>query len=341
MHKAPRIIILTMVLLAVGWGGFWLIASRTTERVLTGWLEDRQAEGWSVSYAGLDTSGFPNRLDTTITELSLTDPDTGIRWSAPVFQNLSLVYRPTHVIAVLPGRHTFATSAVTHHVESDRFRASVVFAPALELPIQRSTIELRDGVINSQAGDRTSTLGVSDAVLSMRETPGATGHVYDLSLRASGVRPDAALMQRLSRSGAFQDTLDQIEVQATIRFDAPWDRYALERARPQPREIALDQVTAQWGKLSLAASGTLTVNAEGQLQGALQIKAEQWRDMITVARASGALPQSLVGPVTRAGEILARASGDPTTFDTTLEYDRGRASLGPIPIGKAPVIRLP
>ena len=45
--------------------------------------------------------------------------------------------------------------------------------------------------------------------------------------------------------------------------------------------------------------------------------------------------------LTRAGEMLARMSGDPETLDATLKFENGRAFLGPIPIGAAPVIRLP
>lgn len=338
MHKAPRIIILIMILMLVGWGGFWLVASRGTERVLTGWFEDRRAEGWTASYDSLNTGGFPNRLDTTIEGLVLADPDTGVAWQAPVFQNLSLVYRPMQVIAVLPGEQVFATRDATYHVTSDTFRASGSFAASVDLPIERSTVEIRNATVTT---DDDRELQLASAIISMRETPERTGDVYDFDINASNLTPDAALMSRVGRSGAFSEALETVRVAATIRFDAPWDRYALERARPQPREIELTRLDATWGELDLAVTGSLEVSANGQPDGELQVRARNWREMIEIARASGALPESLVGAVTRAGSMIAGLSGDPETLDATLRFENGRTFLGPVPLGSAPDLSLP
>ncbi|MBV7377651.1 DUF2125 domain-containing protein [Maritimibacter dapengensis] len=338
MHKAPRIIILIMILMLVGWGGFWLVASRGTERVLTGWFEDRRAEGWTASYDSLNTGGFPNRLDTTIEGVVLADPDTGISWQAPVFQNLSLVYRPTEVIAVFPGEQVFAARDETYRVESETFRASAALGPQFELPILRSTVEIGAATVTTSDGRVT---GLDTALISMRETPDREGDVYDLDVNVAGLRPDPAFMERLNASGAFSDALETVRVAGTIRFDAPWDRYALERARPQPREIELTRLDAKWGELTLAASGTLTVGAAGRPEGEIQVRAENWRAMIDLAYASGALPESLVGAVTRAGTMIAGLSGDPDTLDATLRFENGRAFLGPVPIGQAPDLSLP
>jgi hypothetical protein len=72
------------------------------ESALPGWLDARAAEGWIAEYESDAHRGFPNRFDTTITGLDLADPETGVAWSAPFFQILSLSYQPNHVIAVFP-----------------------------------------------------------------------------------------------------------------------------------------------------------------------------------------------------------------------------------------------
>ncbi|MGR3365231.1 MAG: DUF2125 domain-containing protein [Maritimibacter harenae] len=338
MRKAPQIIIAVIVLIALGWGGYWFIGATAMERVLAGWFDDRAAEGWTAEYDTLDTAGFPNRFDTTITGLNMADPETGIAWSAPQFQILSLSYRPTEVIAVLPGDQVFATREARHAISAESFRASAVLEPSIELPIQRSVIEIEDALIVDDAGKET---GIAEAQVAMRETPGRQGHVYDFDVAASGIRPDPAFAENARASGALSDTIDRLHVSATVRFDNPWDRLAIERARPQPREIELTEVAMQWGALELDASGVLVLGADGVAEGTVDIEAQRWREMIEVARAAGAMSETMAGALSRAGDMLARVSGNPDRLDGTLRFENGRAFLGPIPIGPAPVIRLP
>lgn len=338
MRKAPTIILSIILIVAIAAAGLWFAASMATEKALQAWFEDRHDEGWTATYSGLNTAGFPNRLDTSITDLTLVDPDTGVGWQAPIVQTLALVYKPTHVIAILPGRQSFSAWGETHEITSDVFRASLVLLPSPSLPIERSTLETENAQIRSAKG---AEIGLRKAVLSMRQTPEAAGDVYDIHVTAGGLRPDDDLLARLNRSGRFSEVLDEILIRATVTFDAPWDRYALERARPQPREITLTEVSAKWGRLEFSAKGRVMVNRSGIPDGEIAIKARNWRDMITVARETGALPEALVGAVTRAGTIIADMSGSPETLDATLRYERGRAFLGPIPLGAAPQIRLP
>ncbi|MAM63035.1 DUF2125 domain-containing protein [Maritimibacter sp. UBA3975] len=341
MRKAPQIIIALILLIFIGWGGYWVVGSQATERVLAGWFEDRRAEGWTAQYDSLNTAGFPSRFDTTITDLNIADPETGIAWSAPIFQNLSLSYSPTEVIAVLPGEQVFATRDASHRITSETFRASASFAPAVELPIRRSVIEIDGATIATTARGETRETGLEHAQISMRETPDRQGHVYDFDVNATGIRPDPALLSGARNAGAIPEVIDRARLTATVRFDNPWDRFAIERARPQPREIELTRLSVDWGALTLDATGVLVVGQNGVTEGEVDVKAENWRDMIAVAQAAGAVPEMLVGTITRAGEMLARLSGDPETLDATLRFENGRAFLGPVPLGPAPVIRLP
>lgn len=338
MRKTPYIILTIIALMALIAGGAWFAAATATEKVLAHWIDERRAEGWVAEYSSLNTAGFPNRLDTTIMDLRLSDPDTGIAWSAPEFQNLSLIYKPTHVIAVLPKTQVFGTPEGSHTILSDSFRASAQFVPAINLPIERSTIEIIGATITSDEG---GDFGLEKVLMSIRETPDRQGHVYDFDVTVNGIRPDGTFMRRISRSGTFSDVVESAKVRATIRFDAPWDRYALERARPQPREIELTRLSAKWGRLSLSAKGVLVVTEGGRPNGEINIKAENWREMIAVAQAAGHLSPAVARTALRAGEMMARLSGSPNALDAVLRFERGMAYLGPVPIGSAPEIKLP
>ncbi len=155
------------------------------------------------------------------------------------------------------------------------------------------------------------------------------------------MKPASGLVERLSRGGVLlPDVFDGLEIRATVEFDAPWDRFAIERARPQPTRIQLDILKAQWGgKLDLWMAGELEIDRAGLATGEITVKAKNWRDMVAIAVAAGVLAEDFEGTITSALEFLAGLSGDPETLDTPpLKFSRGgRVWFGPpVPLGQAP-----
>ena len=163
-----RFLVAVVVLAALGWSGFWWVSSSTVERNLRAWVEARAAEGWVVSYDSLSTGGFPNRVDTTVTGLELADPETGVSWSAPMFQILALSYKPNHVILAWPPEQTFATPFETVTITSQTMRGSAVFVPGVDLTLDHATIEADRLGLLSTAGWSAS---LAKGLLSTRRTP--------------------------------------------------------------------------------------------------------------------------------------------------------------------------
>jgi hypothetical protein len=96
-----RLTILVAVM-ALIYSAYWFIRATATERGARGALDNLTQQGWDISYASLNTRGFPSRFDTTFNEIDLSAPDGSIRFSAPFVQTMSLSYQPNHVIAAFP-----------------------------------------------------------------------------------------------------------------------------------------------------------------------------------------------------------------------------------------------
>jgi hypothetical protein len=122
----------------------------------------------------------------------------------------------------------------------------------------------------------------------------------------------------------------------TVRFDRPWDRTALEESRPQPRHIELSLADVKWGGLRLQAAGAVDVDEAGRADGAVTIKAENWREMLMLARSTGQLPESLANTLESGLGLLAGLGGNRDALDLTLNLAEGYWALGPIPLGPAP-----
>lgn len=327
-----------LVIVAVlAWGTYWVVGSVALDRGLRAWIDDRRGEGWVADYADLRVRGFPNRFDTTFTDLDLADPETGLAWSMPFFQILALSYRPNHIIAVWPNQHRISTPRERLTVTSSDMRASLVVEPGTDLVLDRSTLVADAFGVSSSEGWQA---GASALRLATRQTP-VVADTHDIGIEALDVRLAEPLKRRLDPLGALPGEIETLRIATEIAFDAPWNRFAIERARPQPTSIDLDDLTAIWGDLELRAAGEVSLDAEGLATGEVTIKAVNWREMVDIAVASGALPEASRTSVENALALLAGMSGRADTIDAPLVLRSGRIFFGPLPLGTLPPLRLP
>ncbi|MEM6277511.1 MAG: DUF2125 domain-containing protein [Pseudomonadota bacterium] len=328
-----RIMIWTIAFLALGWSGYWVVANTALERGAGAWFDARRGEGWQADYKDLTVSGFPYRFDTTLTDVALADPGTGAVWQAPEFIVTALAYQPNHVIAIFPDEQTLRSPFDTLTVTSSDMRASARVG-GTNVELRESTAQMADVALRSTQGwDVTLESG-------LLATRAQGDNVYDLYFEAKDLRPSDALRLGVDPQGRLPDTFETLRLDASLAFDAPWDRFAIEVARPQPTRIDLKDFNARWGQLELRAVGALDVDANGAPEGRITVKATNWRDIVSIGEATGLLPESAIPTITRGLEVLASLSGPANTIDVPLSFQRGFVSLGPIPLGPAPRLRL-
>ncbi|WP_432450540.1 DUF2125 domain-containing protein [Aliiroseovarius marinus] len=329
-----RKLVVIAVVLASLWAGYWVYGARGVEAAFKGWIEDRRAAGWVAQAQDISTQGFPNRFDTIFTGLELADPATGLAWRAPEFQVLALSYQPHHVIAVWPGEHVLSSPEQNITMQAEAFEGSLVFDPLPSLPLDRSSIVVGKLAMTSSAG---WTAALDSGQIATRKSSAAPNR-YDLHMDATGLMPASSFIQSFGEGNVLPPAFERATLKANLDFTKPWDRSAIENARPQITRIDLADFDAKWGTLGLRASGVVDVDQNGTPAGELSIRATNWRQMIKVAQASGAIAPELVGTVTRALEFIAGLSGKAETLDVTLNLSGGAVFLGPIPVGKAPRI---
>jgi hypothetical protein len=332
-----RILLTLIVIAAAAWSGYWFVASTGLTSAFKTWLEARRAEGWVAEAAGIETRGFPNRFDTTFTDLSLADPETGLSWEAPRFQLLQLSYKPHHVIAVWPPDQRLATPLRKYDVQSRDMRASLVTAASPRLPLERATLTADKLAVTPAAADQPTR---AKALRLAAERVPTQSAAYRLGLAAEGFSPAPDRRARLDPAGRLPERFDALNADLTVTFDKPWDRAAIEEARPQPREIDIHLAEARWGRLELQAAGKLTVGADGRPEGEITVKARNWRDILQMAVASGRLGDGFAGTLEDGLALVARMAGHPDTLDIPLNFRNGRVRLGPVPLGRAPVLRI-
>jgi len=158
-----------------------------------------------------------------------------------------------------------------------------------------------------------------------------------LAFEAAGLRPDAAVLVALGLEddGAATPALDSARVSARLAFDVPPS--LLGAGPPMLREIALDDLRLIWGTAELSASGTLVITATGQPEGVLTFQLRDWRKILGAAVSLGLLhPDAAVTWESALGNMQAADPDAP--LEIRLSFRDGRARLGPLPIGPAPVL---
>ncbi|MEO0989475.1 MAG: DUF2125 domain-containing protein [Pseudomonadota bacterium] len=327
-----RVLLWIVGISAALWSGYWFVGAMAMEQAVVRWLDDRRDEGWVAETTAVHTRGFPNRFDTTVEGLDLADPETGVAWTAPFFQVLALTYKPYHVIAVWPESQTLAFPDQKVAVGAEKMQGSIVFVPETALTVDRTQMVMDAVTLVSDAGWRTS---IQEGRLAARRTEGKP-LAYDVGFRATDVSPSGRFLDVITAGSDLPDTIEEMRIDATVAFDAPLDRHAIEDRRPQPTSVELKILKATWGNLDLQMTGTVDVDDRGYPDGAVAVQARNWRDMLDLAVRADALPRDLLPTAERALAFLAGLSGNPETIDASLNFRNGLVAFGPLPLGPAP-----
>ena len=247
-------------------------------------------------------------------------------------QLLSLSYKPWHWIAVLPDRQDLVILGEPVALEAGRLQASLVATPGLDLTLSRihaagSDIRLRG------AGWQ---IGLAELRGALRQAA-ARLDAQELALELTDLAPDRGLMARLPAATELPDTISNIRIGLELGLNAPLDRHALA-APPQIADIVLREVRLTWGRLEIDATGRLHPDATGHAEGRIELRMRHWRLALEVAVAGGWLHPDIARTWAEVMGGLAPGEADGWLL-LPLDFRKGRVSLGPLPLGPAPVLR--
>lgn len=328
-----RKLLFLLVLGSVLWSGYWFVGSSALRQGAEQWFADQAAQGMTAEKTSLSVAGFPNRFDLTVEGVRLADPQSGIGWQAPFAQVFAMTWKPWHIIAALPPEQvvTLPDQAIT--VTADGLRASLRARPATDVPLAAVVVE--SGALLA-ASSQGWTAGADRFVASVLAAEGAPND-YDLALDVAGLAPAPALMTRLTAEAGLPATITIIQLRAVASLTAPIDRHA-GQTRPQLAALDLGQALINWGDLTATASGSIAPDDQGLASGRIEIAVTNWQRMVPALVAAGVVKPELSQTVENMMAALAQASGDPAVLNLPLVLDDGWMSLGPLPLGPAPMM---
>jgi len=331
-----RKLLVFVLVAATAWAIYWVIGATASQKATEAWLAERRSEGWQVEYSDLSVRGFPNRFDTTLTDILLTDPETGLSWQAPFFQFFALSYQPNHLIAAWPNTQTLSTPFQKITIETQEMTASLKVKPDTQLSLDSATMVVAGARLSSSAGWQAGADRVNAAI---RETVGKD-QTYDIGFQADTVSPGDALRDWLDAGGTLPDTIEAARLDLEAALSRPLDIRVIEQNRPDITALNIKETSGTWGSLRLRMAGALDIDAQGQPTGEIALNARNWREMLALAVNAGAIPAEAASAAELGLGFLAALSGAENSLDAPLSFKGGRTYLGPIPIGPAPTLNL-
>ncbi|MCV2882280.1 DUF2125 domain-containing protein [Actibacterium sp. XHP0104] len=320
-----RKLIVLAIIGALLWGGYWVLAKQGLETALDQGTADARADGWVVDYAERSLRGFPSRLDTSFTDLTIVSPSGEVTWRAPFLQVLALSYRPNHLIAVWPQEQTLRVPAGQFALSTDDMRASAVFRPDSSVALDRANIAIEGARLKQPDGGVLAAQAMRGAIRQINDD----AHQHEIAIELTGLALRPEWLAAWGIAPEAPDALALLRVTADLRFAAPLDRTGVATGLPPVTDTQITAVQITWGDMVLDLGGAMTVGPDGIPRGEAVMRATGWQRFLEL------MPML---PDDRARLILAlNAVADPDgTVEIPFTARDDQIFAAGLPIGPAP-----
>lgn len=329
-----RKIVWSVAILALLWLGYWLAGYLLIRTAARSVLAEQVSAGTLEPGAEATAGGFPGAFALDLANLRAQAADGAQGWDAPEVQLHVPAWAPWSAELDLKGhlRVTDALQEIT--LTGEGVETGLAASPRTSLPLASWYAEGAELLLSSTLG--WSLTAAELRLVATRAEDDDSAYVLTGLLR--GLSPDPAFLAQLAGQSALPDVLGDITLAGRVELTAPLDRMALIRS-PGVKRVLLDGFRAEWGPVVAEASGEVTAEASGLAEGRIMIRIANWRELLPALRAGGAVTDEFAPTAERLLEALAAASGDPDVLDMPLTFAEGFMSLGPFPLGPAPLLR--
>ena len=304
-----------LLLLALGWSGFWFFAAKKTDEVLTAWVSAEQAQGRMWQCAGKDIGGYPFRIELHCDTVSFSNALMKAELGA--FHAATQIYSPKLLLADISGPLKINSAGVQNIFSWSTMRVSLRFNGMLE--------RLSINAAEFKAGETAENTALSSKALEF--------HIRTDTARPSEERAVDVAINLTDMRAAELDLLTGNATPAALNFSGTltqalnmrmghWQSL-LENWRVQNGQMSFDNFRFAKGSFSLEGKGTLGLDSAHRLQGELMVGARGIGPLIS-RFVSGNAAQL-------AGALLERKDG--SLVQLPLRMQEGRMSFGPLRTG--------
>jgi hypothetical protein len=313
----------------VAWSGFWLyVRSQAEGRIEAGADQLRQA-GYEVSWKSRAITGYPFRLNVTLTDARLREP-SGWALETPRLESQAYLHGlGTWVIAAPEGLTFIRPIGGPVAVTGDIVHASL---SNLDKHPPNFSFEGTKLVFTPAAGAQPFGLSAADKVqFHLRSGPDDQGalllRVDNGKARLSGLF--ARLAGEKPISIVWDSTLSKMSAFKGDNWPAAVKAWSDAGGRATVRQAGVTAGEAVIG----AQSGTLGVGYDGRLTGSMDVSLKEGPRALSAMAETGVIPPEAA---LAASAVTMARQGSADVARANVTFQAGQTTLGPVAVGPAP-----
>lgn len=320
---------------------WWVVLSLVLKDAAQTWIDDRRADGLTITMEKIEVDGFPFTLRLSLSQPVFSHPD-GWGWSAPFL----IIERPPVPFSTMTASTLGEQSLSVASAEGPRRYVGTVehiavsiddltaFPGRIEVTAKTANLSDSDGNTVSLGQGRMRLEVSSPPSGSKRPSASLSVTVQDLALPTP---PPSALplgprVQSLALTARLLGRLSGFPPQAGAV--AAW--------RDAGGTVEIDALVAHYGPLHLNASGTLALDGTMQPVGAATAKVRGFFDTIDKLRIAGTVkPESAMAAKLILGALSHRAADGGSVLNVPMSLQNQTLHLGPVPLLTLPALSWP
>lgn len=323
VRRWPRMVIIGLALLAVGWTTAWNLARNRVSEEIDRQIERLERAGMVVACPDRTVSGFPFRFEVGCGRPGLSIPARGVTMTAEALRVVAQAWDPFLVILEIDGPITADDGRMVLDGMWRRFAMSLRWTRqgAERLSLAADDVKLSTRISGTAASSVPAFRLVAAHLEAHGRPSGEGGRDLDVAVATSG----AAIEIDGKRVGP-----ERSDLQATttlVAFLPPGPGEAMRAFAARGGRIDPIRFTLASGGLTLAGKGALTVLPDGLVDGSIGVAASGIESLaFGGARALGSEATTIASGFL----LLGRPSTDPDLPGRRLDLvvDHGRPRLG-------------
>ena len=335
VSRLPIYLVLGVLAFLVAAGAIaWILARKSAIERLDHAAADLRRAGFEVDWRDRRISGFPFRLDLTLTELRVRTP-AGWSLETPRLEAEAFLHAPGNWVLATPDGLTFVRpGGGPVRISGKLLHASLTHLRDLPPNLSLEGVDL---TFAPGAGAQPFVLSAAGRIeMHLRKSPDDEAGVW-ISVR-EGKAQTSGLLGGIAARGPvtfeWDSRLSNISAFAGRNWADAARHWTGAGGRMRVKRAGLTAGTA-----SLAVtSGTLGAGGDGRIVGALEMTLREAPRALTALGQGGAIPADRAEAAVAVA--LAR-QGSGAVARATLTFQAGETTLGPVSIGPAPRIYTP
>lgn len=313
------------------WTGAWFYAAGQVQTAIEAYISE-DIPGWNITYRTLQIGGFPFRIkvDLQRPRLVFSGERGTIRWETNHISAMRHLWQPRHLLVDLNGQHRFTINRAgqIHHFIHDNDQAISSIETDEEGRLRLLSLDLTSPKLKF---NKKATAQGKRLQIRAERKPNSARNV-DLVLRGDQITFSETFLNRNLNAQWRNIRLLDLNTTVTGLPDDMATAILASQWRDGGGTVEVRQLRLQWGEVDITAKGSLALDEQMRLIGALTAQIKGHEKLIDLAVLTGDLRDGGVVAARTVLGLLAAAGGGILSVPARLQD--GQLYLGPAVIAK-------